>query len=1199
MSTSIPAGGKPATFKYGPSKHTANPFQTDFDAEESEDEWWEDDENISTVPPKTATHVTQWPALPPSSTKNVNRANTRKLEKKYSVYKPKRDKSKGRQRKQNALAGIKVVTNFSKPATTKMKQPSAEAQISKTKAQAPRFVDLAALQALDPQSTEGLGGFWKSRKNKELMRSANATSEAKDSSQSVARQITGEDSTERSKPKALAPKPLELDLSPCDRPIVIGISIPSARLTEHATSPKTALSDTRDYSRAYYSHNPETPTIIITPAHAGSIWSALDDNTPSAGPGQRPASSIYSQPPKNVMGIYSSQNAPPMPQIPASVVQNERQRREVEKSYFSPDTEDGTTWEDDSPASDVKSRSRTFSTGTVFEEDESPVLARTRPSIVTSSEHKDLKHASVNTAATRRYSKGWWNYITTPFLTRSNTVASRGVFEDQAPPAIPALAVAAAKAQEAERERDGMKWEKQFSPLTPATSTTINSDAWWDATAKEDQSKHPEFMEESSNVHDKRHQVQTSNGTIPLKSPEAATVGQATPSLAAKSPIDRSMSKRSVENTSRSNQAFVVLPGTTRIIETNNIFVQAPSSIPNAPTSIQPTRRPEPAMPAAAPARGTSSPPPPPYSPPPAATVSGPRYRAFVPPVQEQTRLAQPPYAPALQYPSSPGPISPGLQQAMTSHGGIPMSEVRSSEPDMSEVPLTPATRRPINLNSQYAELPPRQAPMFFAPPPKEPITSKAQKAEAKRRRNEKEDAIAHKAGGCWRGRGCIPNTGCYGRSGPEGRKKRRCYIGLVIGFVTMMIVVVVLATTLHRKSNTVVGPSQWLNITGFPPIFSGLSTVVAPVSIKANSGCIFPATVWSCDLPKELHSSVAPNPSNRPNFVFQIQWDNSSEANATFANVTGGAKIETRGVGNPVSAGQFMKHILLKARDIVTFAPNPAPPSAAEGVFLGNSTDGIISPNKYGEPTPFYISLLSQADSGLKKRDLRDRAKNDFPNITAAIPKPSLEKDGTAAAANLIPLPSQQPIRLYDRGLPTEHYGFYTYFDRSIFMKSVTSLSESDNGQVPDDRDGGATESEANFRVTWAETRFLVQMWTQMNNTARLNGNTTSPKANLTQPGTFPYPITITIDRHGGDPAKKMVYLYEVDERRGVKGDSGKLMAENRAFGGTIVNPAQKIFNNETNPDPDLGGFDGGNSGCTCQWSNFQKVIPGVPVIG
>jgi len=420
----------------------------------------------------------------------------------------------------------------------------------------------------------------------------------------------------------------------------------------------------------------------------------------------------------------------------------------------------------------------------------------------------------------------------------------------------------------------------------------------------------------------------------------------------------------------------------------------------------------------------------------------------------------------------------------------------------------------------------------------------------------------------------------------------------LIIGFISMMIVVVVLATTLHRKSNTDIGPSQWLNLTGFPPIFLGLSTVAAPVNVVANSGCVFPATQWSCDLPKELQASVAPNQPSQPNFLLNIQWDNSSSTNATFANVTGNPRLGTRAVvGNPVSAGQFVGSLLLKARQAVTFIPNPAPPTFAEEFFLGNTTDGIVSESKAGEPTPFYISFLSSPPSATSKRLLR--RDDPFPTVSTIIPSPSVNSDGTAAPANLLPFPTQQPIRLYDRGLPTEHYGFYTYFDRSIFLKSLALLNDTNanDGEVPDDENGGATESEAAFRCTWAQTRFLVQMWTRMNGTTALLNSTSSKSGamnnvtDFTQPGTFPYPITITTDRHGGDPALKMIYCYDMNSREGIVSGSGTISAENRGYGGTVINPAPSVFSNSS--DPALGGFDGGTGGCSCQWKNFQSVIP------
>lgn len=1192
MSTSTTKTGKPAIKDTPSAEPTNNPFDTLFDGDESEDEWWDEEDSTISPPqkPATAARVTQWPralestgaGLPPKPA----RTSVRKPDKRYSVQKPTRDKSKGRQRKQNAKAGIKLVTNFSRQQGT-APQP-VQMQPSKTMPQMGCFVDLAALQALNGESTQPSGGgFWKKKKG--LTRAA-------DTMPSIARNDANE--LDRREPRSLVPSPVKVndDLSPNDRPIVIGISIPSSDMAEHTLSPQTATSETSKIVRSYErrtptSHTPETPTIIITPAQESPSWSPLDMS--SASPSRRPraASSIYSQGPQNAMGIYTDHNAPPVPQMPASVLEEERQRIAAQRSYFSPDSEDGTTWGDENTEHDSPSKSRVVSSCTVFEEDESPVVVRARRAISISA--KSARHASISTVATRRRSKGWWNYITTPFLTRSNTVASRGVFEDQQPPALPNLALAAAKAQESERNR--ASWEKQFSPLTPETTTTVRPESWWHSTSKDEQAKDPKSAETPPVLHETRHQAQRSSATIPFVLSEVAGFGGPTMSNISQdnpeSQLDRSMTgsllARNTSGFSSSDREVPILSDApnTRGLQSNNPYVQprlgdlsdSSNHIQSATRQIiQPIR----AAVVQAPSRRQQSPgdaPPPPYSPSPSRI---PRYRAVLPPGHPSN----------LQYPVSPGPLSPGMQQAMSGGGAIPMSTV----------PLTPPPRRPINLNSGYpTELPARQPALPFTTEFIQPPSKKAQKAEAKRRRHEKEDAIAHRAGGWWRGRGCIPNRGCYGRSGAEGRKRRRWYIGLTVGFLSMMILVIVLATTLHRKANTVIGPSQWLNLTGFPPIYAGLSTVAAPVNIVTTTACVFPATQWSCDLPKEMQASVAPNQPNQPNFLLDIQWDNSSSTNATFANVTGNPHLITRSpVGNPVSAGQFVKRMLLRTRQIVTFAPNPAPPSFADEFFLGNTTDGIVSSNKAGEPTPFYISFLQLKNSSTSttKRQILERASTDpFPNVTDLIPAPSLNKNGTASPANLLPFPTQQPIRLYDRGLPTEHYGFYTYFDRSIFLKSITKLNSTNtaDGEVPDDEDGGSTESEAAFRCTWAQTRFLVQMWTRMNSTARLNNGTgttsSSPGADFIQPGSFPYPITITTDRHGGDPALKMLYCYEMNNGEGIVSGSGQINSENRGFGGTLINPAPSIFSNTS--DPGLGGFDGGFGGCSCQWSNFQKV--------
>ncbi|KUJ08529.1 uncharacterized protein LY89DRAFT_629681 [Mollisia scopiformis] len=1052
--------------------------------------------------------------------------------------------------------------------------PPVQLQPSQTMPQMGRFVDMAALRALNGESNQSSGGFWRTKKTKALTRAPNTMPTITKDSAGPATTLSPNKAFRMRNSLLQSPVRPGEDLSPGDRPIVIGISIPSSDISVHSVSPQTAVSETTKFVHSYerrppMNHTPDTPTIIITPAQEVSAWSPLGMQATSLD------HELYDSNSKH----YTANDAPPVPQMPTSFLEDERQRIAAQRSYFSPDSDDVTTWGDDDETH-APPRSRVASTYTVFEEDESPVMARKGRAVSVTNGTRAHRHASISTIATQRRSKGWWNYITTPFLTRSNTFATREL-ENQEAPALPDLAIAVAKAQTA--ERDAKKWEKQFSPTTPATSTTIASEQWWDLDAKK--------SEQSPVVRDIRHKVQTSTGTLPIVLSETAGFGAVTSS----SISSLASNQLSRENTSSSfgcagetespEREVPILADAprTRSLRSNNPYVQPTfSDLSDASQRSQPDVGRAAELPRTGPAPALSqafySPSvggPPPYSPSPNRV----KYRAILPPE----------HAAGTQYPLSPGPVSPGLQQAMSSGGAIPMSEV----------PLSPPARRPINLNSGYAV---RSAGQLEVPVSGEhyglPPTKASKKAEAKRRRHEKEDVVAHRAGGFWRGRGCVPARGCYGRNGAEGRKRRRWYLFLIIFFLTLIILIIVFATTLHRKSNTVTQPSQWLNLTGFPPIFLGLSTVVAPVNIETNTGCVFPATQWSCDLPKDLQSSVAPNQPNQPDFFLYVQWDNSSATNATFANVTGNKNLITR-AGNPVSAGQFMKHLLLKARDIVTFSPNPAPPTFAEEFFLGNTTDDIVSSSKAGEPTPFYISFLPSLNASIPdfNESLDERDTDPFPNVTQSIPAPSLNSDGTAAPANLLPspLPLQQPIRLYDRGLPTEHYGFYSYFDRSIFLKSLALLNEtnSQDGEVPDDLNGGATEAEANFRCTWSETRFLVQMWTRMGSSAKLNNATSSsssPTTELLQPGSFPYPITITTDRHGGDPATKMIYCYEMNDRQGIVAGSAKLSGENRAFGGVAVNPAPTVFFNASTTT--LGGFDGGTGGCACAWTNFGKVV-------
>ncbi|KAI1083228.1 hypothetical protein F5B20DRAFT_451851 [Whalleya microplaca] len=545
---------------------------------------------------------------------------------------------------------------------------------------------------------------------------------------------------------------------------------------------------------------------------------------------------------------------------------------------------------------------------------------------------------------------------------------------------------------------------------------------------------------------------------------------------------------------------------------------------------------------------------PPPYSPPKATNQV--KYGAVLPPSHIVITEPVP----------SPGPMTPGLPGTMTTQGAINMADMPLASPGNRAVPAARLPDRPVG---SYVT-----GDHFYE------ARGRAHKTERERRRHEKEEAVARKVGGFWRGRGLIPDKGCFGRTGREGRKRRRVCLGVIGGLIAAIILIVVLAVVLTRRPRDQ-GPeySIWLNLTDFPPMPTGVLTVAGPDNPEAKNGCFVGTaeTAWSCSLPKEQHDSVAPYAPDQPEFIFQIQYDNNTRALWKVQN-DGEQSNEER-------------------RSIVTdegFSPNPEPPSIAEMRFLGNTTDYIEADDKEGEPTPFYISLLKTVNDTVGPNMLSRRqgfnnaigSSDDngtaSVNLTEILPPPTLNGDGTGAPARLFPLATQQPVRLFDRGLVTEHYGFYTYFDKTIYMRDAVDRNALDDN-------GGALITEAKSLVTFTQTRFLVKIWTRMENNTQLLGNGITPggdgPSNSTQPGTMPWPVTIIEDMHGGDKNKKVDFLYAVMDNQQINRTDAKLIITNRGFSGTLVNGMN------INPDLSLGGIDGGTGGCKCSWINFKGL--------
>lgn len=640
--------------------------------------------------------------------------------------------------------------------------------------------------------------------------------------------------------------------------------------------------------------------------------------------------------------------------------------------------------------------------------------------------------------------------------------------------------------------------------------------------------------------------------------------------------------------------------------------------------------------------------------------------------------------------PVAPGPVSPGLQQAMTNRGGIPMSDTGQRTRDMdfndtASISRPSEPRTIINVHHFYNGGHPRDAPE--PPRPGNQFVSEAdlqsrEENEARRQRLEKEDNLAKKVGGFWRGRGCIPKKGCFGRGGREGRTRRRWYAAIIAFCILVIVLSISLATTLTRKGDRMSVESEWLNITGFPPIPTGIMTVAGPAPAVERSSCIAPTSIWSCALPPEQQASNAGGYApDAPNFRIEIRFRNDS---SLLSNSTASNSTTKRSWG-----GIFRRD---------DWTASPAVPRLIDQTFLGNTTDNITTPFQ-GEDTPFYITFLSPVDvtntsAEYVKRDVVSStvtgtgtgltttvtqpgatgtaatthasatgtgtatSTGTKTGINAAsgtqtqtgtstatgtstvaklIPAPALASDGTAAAATLYPLPVQQPIKLYNRGLPTEHYGFFTFFDKSIFLASDASVTGGSTDSDTRDANGGSKETEASVRCTWSQTRFLVQIWTQPQNVTHMSltaiSNTTatatssstasaasstatsgsssgsvatSSANNFTSPGSFPYPITITIDRHGGVATEKLAYCYGIEHNNSTSSSSltgpyynltnPKLQAEQRDSGGSIVQQSPDYFvlaaalasgvtADEESP------VDGGTGGCMCEWRNWVET--------
>ncbi|EFX02495.1 hypothetical protein CMQ_5856 [Grosmannia clavigera kw1407] len=1029
---------------------------------------------------------------------------------KNPVQNPLRLISRARQKDQNNKEGIRLVTDMSK---FRKQQQAEQRRQPGVGGRVGKFVDAAALRALEGKPSDTSIGNWNW-----LRRMTNGNIAMSPQKHHGGNSKNKADNT----PITTTAQ----GLSPNDGPIVIGISLPEDDLAGKTLTPQTTTMETPFDASQYLDRSG-----AIQPRQGGTTQQHRLQ------PGQ----------------------APTQGQVPSRAPQLQ--------SVWSPDTEDG------SPLSSGSSVAQTASSiysmpnhnieqeglppvptvppsyhGTSMEEPRLPFLANksshttTRASIILRDEIDDdddygtpitLFEEDGSPRSYRRLShvrsyvrsmaatvgtthSGWWDHVRTPFAEHPASPFSGKTASPTTPASTPATEPVPAVPVVAE----------EFTvPVLPAITMTpavsAASDEWWRHNDGEQPSPAAVEMATGRNKTGLGISTALANaGRVQVSNDRSPTVVSSSRFLAPIQPAGET-SEKTVE---------VQVQGRERSTDT-------PS---DAPPPYETPSRPEMAV----------------------------RYRAVLPP----GHLAR------ADFPLSPGPISPGLLQAMTSQGAIHMAEVPLTPPGIRSAAAASGTPLPNQ---------PRGAFLFRGAAP----SPAAAKVERTRQRHEKEDVAVQQAGSFWRGRGCLPQNGCFGRRrGREARKRRRAILGVAGGVISAITLAVVLAVVLARRHTAVsTAYSFWLNTTDFPPIPTGVTTVVGAENTITADGCVSPSTMWSCSLPKEQQNANLPFSADALMFVLDIQFDNSSQKLWNVADGAVPVPTTTTALSGTTTSFTAKTTGTAAATTMATstsqrfdagFTPQPSPPAFEEMWFLGNTTDDIVADRKAGEPTPFYISFLASVNSSTagpnevvrRRNRMRERATGSSSSFH--FPAAATNADGTGAAAVLRPFPKQQPVRLYDRGLPTEHYGFYSYFDKTIYVKSTAP-----DGSDADDKAGGSLETEAAYMVTFLQTRFLVEIWTRMGNSTRMLGDSTVRTANTTQPGTFPYPITITEDLHGGDFNSKGAFARAVDSEQHILAANTSLIVANLQFGGTLINHSDNLS---------FGGSDGGSGGCKCAWANF-----------
>lgn len=970
--------------------------------------------------------------------------------------------------------------------------------------------------------------------------------------------------------KGLRPSPLNLvDVSPSDRAIPIGIAIPSARLSDHTNSPLTATP--RTYSPPHHGQEAVTPTIIVTPAKEDfdlepPQYLSLKNHNHSV------ASSIYSRYTNCVPRTAEFAATPPVPPLPL-FAQNVRKQTVPESKL--------PTYEESRSATSHKA---TLSVCTVFEEDEQlqpPTSARSF------SDFKSRALKRQSTLLTPRRSRGWWNVITSPFSARSNGLFWKSPTDESVDRAAILNDASAMGVTDtpynASKEVDDL--EPQSAPATrlcavpgsesrsvPKRSITAPGalDPSADvmniyripsqgaAAAYYDQTRHfpsllidpqdavPRSMfEDDSPLTDvcacerHRHGNATDRAIVAesddVKRASCCSERSSAPIVGVgavvadnlKSPFDDS---HAIENREKSppvpQRALFTSPTADELLSPSPI---SPTPARDQPKAVSDSRT---SIETMTPVVENAH----------VGTVVGPRSSNG-----EQREVIIPPS----REPSPPIGATKVQEDAAVSRSVDPADAVHEPVQTTRNFQARPPMHsregsHGLGITSNEHDLFP--PPKMISEKPRLGTDRFGQLVIVK----EKEQR---------------PTRPWY----------RRFFWMLVTALISLLLLLVVLLVILIPQThadNAV--QAQWLNLTGFPPLPTGVATVIQPKKSVDQNKCIDPPSLWSCAMPPA--KSTSNSESDLSNFRLEIRFRNHTLDNTT-------AVVPIANYSS--SSGPAAVRSQLRARSTwsrMLYSSTPAPPSEEDQLAIGSTTDNNSLPYN-GEETPFYLSLLNpeplpslnKRDTPQKPTSAKTQIANPYPyphpsnttttkkpaSVSTSIPKPLLLANGRPDGPLLYPYVTAQPLRLYNRGQDDEHYGFYTYFSKTVFVANASSASASKiqtrQTSPLNETLTTATSSAAKAQAfcSFVQTRLHVRIGTKRfvgpglvsHTRAHLTLDGGIPAASssandMQAPGSFPYAVSVSLDREAGPEGEdgKGVFCWALDGDGKVVGEGVKV---------------------------------------------------------